>query len=315
MKTNTAEYVVTKKTLWERIKRDFRRNYSLYILVIPVVLFYILFHYKPMYGALIAFKKFSPSLGIMGSPWVGFDNFTEFFQSHYFVRLLRNTLTISLSSLVFTFPAPILLALAINEVRSKAFAKTVQTITYLPHFISLVVVCGLLVDFLSTTGLVNEIIELLGGNAINFLQKPNWFVPVYILSDLWQDIGWSSIIFLAAITGIDAELYEAAKIDGAGHFRQVLSITIPGILPTVLTMFILRCGQVMSLGFEKIILLYNPITMETADVISSYVYRAGLIDAKYGLSTAVGLFNSAINLILMGMANTLSRKINDTSLW
>ncbi len=315
MKTNTAEYVVTKKTLWERIKRDFRRNYSLYILVIPVVLFYILFHYKPMYGALIAFKKFSPSLGIMGSPWVGFDNFAEFFQSHYFVRLLRNTLTISLSSLIFTFPAPILLALAINEVRSKAFAKTVQTITYLPHFISLVVVCGLLVDFLSTTGLVNEIIELLGGNAINFLQKPNWFVPVYILSDLWQDIGWSSIIFLAAITGIDAELYEAAKIDGAGHFRQVLSITIPGILPTVLTMFILRCGQVMSLGFEKIILLYNPITMETADVISSYVYRAGLIDAKYGLSTAVGLFNSAINLVLMGMANTLSRKINDTSLW
>lgn len=305
----------TKPSFGKRFKDDMRQNYSLYLMVIPVILFYLLFHYKPIYGTLIAFKQFKPSLGIMGSPWVGFDNFMEFFGSHYFVRLLRNTLTISISSLIFEFPSAIILALMINEVKSKLFTKAVQTITYLPHFISLVVVCGLLVDFLSSAGLINKLTAFFGAEPVSFLQKSKAFVPIYIISNIWQEMGWSSIIYIAAIVGIDAQLYEAARIDGAGRIRQTIHITLPGMLPTILTMLILRCGSIMSVGFEKIILLYNPLTMETADVIASYVYRAGLQEFKYGLSTAVGLFNSVINLILLLGANMLSQKLNETSLW
>lgn len=304
-----------KESFSRKLKVDMRKNYSLYLFIIPVLLFYILFHYKPMYGALIAFKQFSPKLGIMGSPWVGFDNFIEFFQSHYFWRVLKNTLIISMASLVFEFPMAIILALLINEVKNKMFSKTVQTVTYLPHFISLVVVCGLIVDFTSTSGIINKIIELFGGEPSNLMQKPKLFVPIYIISSIWQETGWNSIIYVAAIAGIDSQLYEAAEIDGAGRFKQTLHVTLPGMLPTILTMLILRCGSIMSLGFEKIILLYNPITRETADVISSYVYRIGLQEFRYGLSTAVGLFNSVINLVLLVIANTVSKKVNETSLW
>ncbi|MDR0405812.1 MAG: ABC transporter permease subunit [Clostridiales bacterium] len=299
----------------KRAAKDFKRNYSLYLIALPVLLFYILFAYKPMYGVWIAFTRFNPAQGIVGSPWVGLANFTSFFRSHYFARLMKNTLFISAASILFSIPSAVLLALLINEVKSKAFAKTVQTITYMPHFISLVVVCGIVADFVSLDGLVNKILALFGAEAVSFLQMPEYFVPIYIISDLWQEVGWSSIIYLAAIVGIDAELYEAATIDGAGRVRQVLHITLPGILPTVVIMLLLRLGAIMNVGFEKIILLYNPMIYDTSDVISTYVYRAGLENFDFGLSAAVGLFNSVINFALILISNTLCRKLNETSLW
>lgn len=294
---------------------DMRRNYSLYLLMIPVFLFYFFFMYKPMYGAIIAFKDFNPADGILGSPWVGFENFRKFFGSTYFKRVFFNTLKISFSTLIFCFPAPILLALLINELRNKLFTKTVQTITYLPHFISMVVICGMIKDFTAENGIINSIISFFGGTPSNLLDNPSYFVPIYVISEIWQGIGWGSIIYLAALSGIDAELYEAARIDGAGRWRQTLSITLPCLMPTVITMFLLRVGQTMTISYEKIILLYNPLTYETADVISSFVYRKGLVESQYSYSTAVGLLNSVINFLLVYICNTLSRKFNDSGLW
>lgn len=304
-----------RKYSGKNIERDMKKNWKLYLMASAVFLYYILFHYKPMYGAIIAFKDFSPGLGILGSPWVGLENFRDFFEGQYFVRTLLNTLNISISSIIFGFPAPIILALLINEVNTKAFAKVVQTVSYMPHFISLVVVCGLVKDFVSDTGIINYIISLFGGTPTNLLQSSKAFVPIYVISTIWQQIGWDSIIYLCAITGVNQDLYEAAAVDGAGKWRQTWSVTIPGIMPTIVTMLILKLGQVMNVGFEKIILLYNPMTYETADVISSYVYRVGLQDFRYGYSAAVGLFNSVINFMLIILANTISKKLNDTSLW
>ena len=304
-----------KKSLIFRVKQDIRRNGVLYLLVLPVLAFYILFHYKPMYGTLIAFKDFQPRLGIMGSPWVGFDNFKAFFTNPYFMRVLKNTLVISVSNLLFTFPAPIILALLINEMRGEKFKKGVQTISYLPHFISLVVVCSMVKEFTSSDGFVTDIAVMFGMERQTMLNNQNLFVPIYILSDIWQNVGWSSIIYLAALTGIDTELYDAASIDGAGRFKKVLYVTIPGILPQIIIMLILAIGGMMNVGYEKIILLYNPATYNTADVINSYVYREGLVSRNYGYSTAVGLFNSVINCILLFASNHISKKVSDTSLW
>lgn len=304
-----------KKSLIFRLKQDIRRNGVLYLLVLPVLAFYILFHYKPMYGTLIAFKDFQPRLGIMGSPWVGFDNFKAFFTNPYFMRVLKNTLVISVSNILFTFPAPIILALLINEMRGEKFKKGVQTISYLPHFISLVVVCSMVKEFTSSDGFVTDIAVLFGMERQTMLNNQNLFVPIYILSDIWQNVGWSSIIYLAALTGIDTELYDAASIDGAGRFKKVLYVTIPGILPQIIIMLILAIGGMMNVGYEKIILLYNPATYNTADVINSYVYREGLVSRNYGYSTAVGLFNSVINCILLFASNHISKKVSDTSLW
>lgn len=298
-----------------QIKTDIIRNKYIYIMALPVVAYYIIFHYAPMYGAIIAFKEFNPALGIMGSPWVGFKHFKSFFEGVYFWRLVRNTLLISVYSLIWGFPAPIILALLLNEVKNKYFKRTVQTVSYLPHFISLVVVCGIIKDFTSTDGVINDIIEFLGGERTNFLMIPEWFRPIYVGSGIWQGVGWGSIIYLAAITNIDPQLYEAATIDGASRWKQTWHITLPGIVPTIVILLILRLGGLMSVGFEKIILLYNSATMETADVISSYVYRRGLLDFDYSFSAAVGLFNSVINLILITSANRLSRKVSETSLW
>lgn len=304
-----------KKYTKKAIRQDWRRNWALYTLMIPVILFYIGFCYKPMYGAIIAFKDYDPALGILGSDWIGLENFIDFFQSSDFVRVFRNTIKISVLNIIFGFPAPIILALLINELTKKKFAKTVQTITYMPHFISLVVVCGLIKDFVSDSGVITSILGMFGFPQVNMLQEPNMFVPIYIISGIWQEIGWGSIIYLAALAGVDQELYEAASIDGAGRLRQTWSVTLPGIMPTIITMFILKLGTIMNVGFEKIILLYDPITYETADVISSFVYRKGIVDSDYGFSTAVGLFNSVINFALIMISNTISRKVNDTSLW
>lgn len=298
-----------------RLLKDLIYNRSLYLMVIPVIAYYVIFCYKPMYGAIIAFKEFTPMKGIMGSEWVGLKYFEEFFKSYYFWRILRNTVVISVTNLVFGFPAPIILALLINELKNKYFTKTVQTITYLPHFISMVVVCGLIKNFTMDTGIINDLMAFLGRERVTMLNYKEYFVPVYVISEIWQGIGWGSIIYLAALSGIDQQLYEAAEMDGAGKWKQTFVVTLPGILPTIVVMFILRMGAVLNVGFEKIILLYNPAIYETSDVISSFVYRKGLQEFSFSFSAAVGLFNSAINFGMLLAANWLSKKFNETSLW
>ncbi|WP_235959275.1 ABC transporter permease [Paenibacillus silvestris] len=284
-------------------------------MMVPVLAYYLIFHYAPMYGALIAFKEYSPMKGILGSPWIGFKHFQDFFGSYYFWRILKNTIVISLYSLIFEFPAPIILALLINEVRSKMFKRVAQTITYMPYFISMVVICGIITDFTNADGVINKIMMAFGYDGQAMLQKPELFRPIYILSEIWQRIGWESIIYIAALMGIDQEQYEAARMDGASRWKQIMYITLPGIMPTIAIMFILRMGNLLNVGFEKIILLYNPVTYETADVISSFVYRKGLLEFGWSYSSAVGLFNSVINLILLITANYISRKVNESSLW
>lgn len=295
--------------------KDIRMHKGAYLIVLPVVVFYILFHYKPMYGLIIAFKNYSPAKGIMGSSWAGFKHFEDFLTNPYFWRLMRNTLTISLSNLIFSFPAPIILALLLNEIKNKAFLRGSQMIMYIPHFISLVVICGMIINFTDIDGVINDLLNVFGIERKAYLNYPQYFVPIYVISDIWQGIGWNSIIYMAALTGIDTSLYEAATIDGAGRWKQTLHVTIPGILPTIIIMLLMRIGNLLSVGYEKVILLYNPLTYETADIISTYVYRKGLLEQNYSFSTAVGLFNSIISFILLIGANTLSKRCGEGSLW
>ncbi|NOV01211.1 ABC transporter permease [Paenibacillus planticolens] len=302
-------------TFQVRFKRDFLLNKYLYLMMVPVLVYYIVFHYAPMYGALIAFKEYTPNKGILGSSWVGFQHFNDFFSSYYFWRILKNTVIISLYSLCFEFPAPIILAILINELTNKKFQRFVQTVTYMPYFISLIVIAGMIKDFTNNGGLINNFLTHFGASDTAMLQKPELFRTIYILSEIWQKIGWESIIYLAALMGIDQEQYEAAKMDGASKLKQVWHITLPGILPTIAIMFILRMGNLLNVGFEKIILLYNPSTYDTADVISSFVYRKGLIEFGWSYSSAVGLFNSVINLALLIAANKISKKVSQSSLW
>ena len=298
-----------------RLIKDIRMHKGAYLIVLPVVVFYILFHYRPMYGLIIAFKNYSPAKGIMGSSWAGFKHFEDFLTNPYFWRLMRNTLTISLSNLIFSFPAPIILALLLNEIKNKAFLRGSQMITYIPHFISLVVICGMIINFTDIDGVINDLLNVFGIERKAYLNYPQYFVPIYVISDIWQGIGWNSIIYMAALTGIDTSLYEAATIDGAGRWKQTLHVTIPGILPTIIIMLLMRIGNLLSVGYEKVILLYNPLTYETADIISTYVYRKGLLEQNYSFSTAVGLFNSIISFILLIGANTLSKRCGEGSLW
>lgn len=300
---------------WIRLARNIQKYRIVYLMALPVLAYYILFHYAPMYGASIAFKHYIPSRGIQASAWVGLKHFDSFFHSYYFERLIRNTLLISLYSIAFGFPAPILLALLLNEVKSSWYKRTVQTITYLPHFLSMTVICGMILNFFASSGAVNSILTALGGEKRAFLLDPGYFRSIYIGSDIWQGVGWGSIVYLAALSGIDPALYEAARIDGANRFHQAVHITIPGILPTIVVLFILRVGSMMNVGHEKIILLYNNMIMETSDVISTFVYRKGLLDANYSYSAAVGLFNSAINFGLVVLTNALSRAVKQTTLW
>lgn len=304
-----------KKDFTSRVKKDWQRNRALYAIVIPVLLFYILFHYKPMYGAIIAFKDYTPALGVAKSPWVGFDNFIRFFNSVYFVRLIRNTILLSLYNLLFGFPAPIILALLLNEVRNKKFKSLTQTVTYLPHFISMIVVTGMLTNFCMTSGLFNDIIVLLGGERSPLLQDPKLYRTIYVASSIWQEVGWGSIIYLSALAGVDSQLYEAAQIDGAGKWKQMINVTLPAITPTIIIMLILKIGSLMNMGYEKTILLYNASTYETADIISSYIYRIGLLEQDWSYSTAIGLFNSVINFALLIFANKISKRYSETSLW
>ncbi len=315
MKT-AAGAAAKKKPFFQRLKEDLARNKMKYILMIPIIVYFVVFHYKPMYGVLMAFQRYRPTLGIAGSRWVGFDNFIDFFADPYFWRLLRNTFSISFYSILFGFPAPILLALMFNEVKNERFKKTIQTISYMPHFISLVIVCGIIKIFVQTDGIFPVFIEsLFGVPASNWLTKSPYFYPIYVISGIWQEVGWGSIIYLAALSGIDQELYEAAKIDGAGRLQQIWHITLPGILPTIMILLILRIGGILSVGYEKILLLYTPTTYEVADVISTYSYRRGIIDADYSYSTAVGLFNSLVNIVFLVTTNKLSKKFTEIGLF
>lgn len=312
---NVWERPAAQETLGRKIRKDWLKNVSLYMIVAPVLIYYLIFHYVPIYGAVIAFKDYIPTKGIWGSPWVGFKHFQAFFDSYYFWRILKNTLVISLTSLVFGFPAPIILALLINEVKSRYFSRFVQTVTYMPHFISLVVVCGLIIDFTRDSGMVNTIIGLFGGEKETMLNKAGYFVPLYVTSEIWQEVGWGSIIYLAAMGSIDPQLYEAATIDGAGRWKQTLHVTLPGIASTIIILLILKVGGILSVGYEKIILLYNPAIYESSDVISTFVYRKGLQEFGWSFSSAVGLFNSTINFVLLLGANRISKKINNSGLW
>jgi putative aldouronate transport system permease protein len=300
---------------WEVIKRDLVVNRYVYLMLVPVVSYYLLFHYGPLYGAQIAFKDFSPGRGIFGSPWIGFTNFVDYFHNIYFWRLIRNTLLINILNLVFGFPAPIILALLLNEVRMRLFKRVVQTITYMPHFISIIVISGMLVTFLGRDGLINNLLAIVGVERTNYLLEPRWFRAIYVASDIWQHAGWGTIVYLAALSAIDPQLYEAAVIDGAGRWKQMLHITLPGIAATIIILFILRLGAMMNLGSEKILLLYNANTYETADVISTFVYRKGILETSFSFSAAVGLFNSFINFAILLSANRISRYVSGTSLW
>ncbi|OAS83149.1 sugar ABC transporter permease [Metabacillus litoralis] len=299
-----------------RKSRKILQNWQLYIFVLPAFLYFLIFHYIPMYGVQIAFKNFIPTLGIWGSEWVGFEHFTRFFESYYFWDLIKNTLGISVYELIVGFPLPIILALALNEVKDSFFKRTVQTVTYAPHFISVVVMSGMIIAFLSpATGIINHGIQFLGFEPIAFLSDPAWFKTVYVLSGVWQSTGWGTIIYLAALAGVDPQHHEAAIVDGATRFQRIWHINIPAIVPTMIILLIMNVGSIMALGFEKILLLQNPLNLESSNVIATFVYQAGLLDAQYSFASAVGLFNAVINAILLITVNKIAKKTSETSLW
>lgn len=284
-------------------------------MLVPIILYYLLFHYMPMAGSVIAFQNYKPAKGFWGSEWVGFANFVEFLTGPYAWRLIRNTLLLNVYQIIFGFPAPIILALMINEVRHKKYKKLVQTVSYMPHFISLVVICGMLVTFSRTDGLFNDILVMFGGERINLLAESSLFRTIFTGSGIWQSVGWGSIIYLATLSNVDPSLHEAAAIDGAGRIRRIFHISLPALVPVIVVQFIMRIGNILTQGFEKIILLYNPLTYETADVISSYVYRRGIIDMDFSFGAAVGIFNSIVNLTILVLANNFFRKTTKESLW
>ncbi|KKX27194.1 sugar ABC transporter permease [Rhizobium sp. LC145] len=295
---------------------DFRLDWQLYLLLAPMVIWFVLFLYKPMYGLLIAFKDFSIFRGIERSPWVGFAHFEVLFQNDMFIRAFWNTIAISGLGLIFAFPIPIILALMFNEVQNAVAKRWAQTIVYLPHFISVVIVAGIVINFLSpSTGVVNLLLTSLGFEPIYFLTRPEWFRPVFIGSSVWKEAGFESIVYLAAIAGVSPTLYESARVDGASRWQMMWRITLPCILPTIIIMLIIRIGNLVEVGFEYIILLYRPPTYETADVVSTFIYRTGLQGTQYDLATAAGLFNAVIAFALVYSANRISRRLSSTSLW
>ena len=295
--------------------KDLKKYKVAYLMAVPAVVLLFIFHYIPIYGLVIAFENYTPVRGISGSEWVGLENFVDFLTNSQFPTLLRNTLHISIYSLLVAFPAPIVLALMLNEVRAQRFKKLVQTITYMPYFISTVVICGILRQFLAYDGLFNAVSSLWGAEAVSFLSVPEYFPSIIVWSGIWQTIGWNSIIYMAALAGIDMELYEAASIDGCGKLKQVWYITLPGILPTMITLLILTLGGLLNVSTDKILLLYTPLTYETGDVFGTYVYRKGIRGGDYSYSTAVGLIQTVCNFVLLVIANTVSRRVTEQSLW
>ncbi|WP_152657900.1 sugar ABC transporter permease [Oceanobacillus sp. CFH 90083] len=315
MKGVKNEVSVSAQSKFYQVKKNFARNWQIYVFLLPAITYFILLHYIPMYGVQIAFKNFFANLGIWGSPWVGFDHFERFFNSYYFWRLLKNTLILSAYQLIL-FPLPIILALSLHEVRNRVFKRWAQTLTYAPHFISVVVVVGMIVIFLDpTTGLVNRLIVAFGGSPIDFLTSPSWFRHIFTWSGVWQTLGWGSIIYLAALSGVNPELHEAAKVDGASRLQRIFHINIPSILPTIVVLFILNIGSFMTVGFEKVLLMQNNLNAKTSDVIQTFVYQTGLLEGQYSFAAAIGLFDSAINIALLILFNYVARKVSDNSLW
>ncbi|WP_414694849.1 ABC transporter permease [Paenibacillus sp.] len=291
-------------------------NWELYALIALPVAYFVIFRYLPMYGILIAFKEFSPAKGIWGSPWVGFDHFVAFFESYNFTQILRNTVVLSMLLLLIAFPIPILIALMINQVAHRRLKKFIQTSIYAPYFISTVVLIGMVYVFLSpNSGIVNNIIVALGGEPVLFMGKSEWFRPIYVFTDVWQNTGFASIVYLAALAGIDPHLHEAAVVDGANKWQRVRHIDLPGILPTVLIMFILAIGNLMNIGFEKAFLMQTDLNADASEIIPTYVYKIGIQRAQYSFSAAIGLFNAAINLILLVIVNQSVKKMNGNSLF
>ena len=306
----------TRRQSTRRALRRMGRDYELYLFLLPALIYYIVFHFWPMYGVQIAFKDFIAIKGIEGSPWVGLKHFIRFVNAPSFWNLIRNTLGISLYSLAAGFPIPILLALVLNELRYPRFKRLVQTVSYAPHFISTVVMVSMLTIFLNKNyGIVNQLAGALGAERVAYMERPEWFKTIYVLSGVWQGMGWSSIIYLSALSGIDLSLHEAAMIDGAGRLRRIWHINLPGILPTVTILFIMQTGNLMSVGFEKIYLMQNDLTLETSEVISTYVYKVGLLQVQYSFSAAVGLFTSVINFVLLAVVNGICGRLSETSLW
>ncbi len=300
---------------WKTLPGRIGRNWELYLFVLPLVVYLIVFRYVPMYGVQIAFKDFSVSRGIQGSEWVGLRYLSQFFRSFYFETVIRNTLTLTILSLILGFPLPVLLALALNETAPR-LKKTVQTVTFAPHFISTVVMCGIILIFTSpSSGLINNIIAALGGERVNIMQKTGMFKWVYILSGIWQETGWSSIIYVAALSNVSSEQLEAAWVDGANKLQRVIYINFPVLVPTIITLLILRCGSLLSVGYEKVYLLQNSVNIPESEVISTYVYKSGLESNNYSLSAAVDLFNSVINSSILIAVNWISRKVGENSLW
>lgn len=302
---------MTGQQRWKRIKKC---KYLYIILIIPM-LYYFFFHYMPMYGVLIAFKDYNIGKGVWGSTWVGLKHFRKFLMDTYFWKLVRNTLLLNIYGLLWGFPIPILLAIMLNEVKHSKFKRLIQTVSYLPHFISTVVVCGMVVNFLSLDGILNQLLESLGFEKTQFLMYPQYFRTIYTASGIWQSCGWTSIIYLAALTGVDQEILEAAMIDGANRWQRIRHVTLPAITPTISIMLIMQLGKLMTLGYEKILLLYNGSTYETADIISTYVYRRGILSNDFSYATAVGLFQSVVGVILLVVANKVSKRLSETSLW
>lgn len=313
---NTSKSKYAKKAILKKKMKKSLRSWQLYLFVSLAFLYFLIFSYLPMYGVSIAFKDYIPSQGIWGSPWVGFKHFQRFFSSYYFWDLIKNTLGINIYSLIVGFPLPIILALALNEAKNEKFKKFTQTVTYAPNFISVVVMCGMIIAFLSpTTGIINHFVEALGFERIPFMTDPKWFKTVYVLSGVWQGTGWASVIYLAALSGVDPTLHEAARIDGATRLQRIWNIDLPAILPTIMIVLIMNMGSLMGMGYEKILLLQNPLNLESSNVIATFVYKQGLLDAQYSFAAAVGLFNATINSILLIIVNKVSSKLSEVSLW
>ena len=305
-----------KKTTPKRLGKRKDIHWQLWLMMVPAIVYMVLFVYKPMGGVLIAFQDYSLKRGVWGSEWVGFENFNRLFKSYWFPIILKNTLTLSLLSLLLSFPAPIILALAANEIRSERRKRTFQTVSYAPHFISTVVVCGMITVFLSPeSGVINFLLQAIGIDPVAFLAKPNAFKWVYVLSGIWQTVGWSAIIYIAALSGVDKNLLEAAEIDGANRIQRIRYVNFPVLIPTIVIMFILRCGSILGVGYEKVYLLQNTANLSASEVISTYVYKVGLEKADFGFSTAVNLFNNVINCIVLILSNKISKKVSGSSLF
>ncbi len=307
---------VPQRSFGDRLLKDFKGNWSLYLMVLIPVTYLIIFCYIPMTGIQLAFKEYRVSDGIWGSPGVGLYNFKRFFKSYKFVMLLKNTILINVYSLVVGFPIPIIFALMLNYLRMKKFKKTIQMLSYAPYFISTVVMSGMIIIFLDpNTGVINKVLELLGFEAMNFMGEAKYFKSIYVWSSVWQGMGWASIIYIAALSGVDYQLHEAAIVDGASKLQRIFHVDLPSIKPTIIMLLILQIGSLMSVGFEKVFLLQNQLNMSSSDVLSTYVYRVGLVDNDYGYSTAVGLFNALINMFLLISANMIAKRTTNESLW